>query len=174
MSKTTLKDIDKAKEALEMKFTDPQESERYIELRKLRELFQYTYEVEDTYHTIDDILRGIPQPTLGLFIDLLQAYKKNLIEDTFKAYPMNIDALNCRNGSMTVIGDLIKLLTHYKKRTIDMEFRDDGKLRADLEKANEKLKENPIDIVTADVQMWADGKRYRKDSLGNFSIPLNN
>jgi hypothetical protein len=24
------------------------------------------------------------------------------------------------------------------------------------------------------VQMWADGKRYRKDSQGNFSIPLNN
>jgi hypothetical protein len=34
-----------------------------------------------------------------------------------------------------------------------MEFRDDGKLRTDLDKANKKLKENPIDVVTADVQM---------------------
>ena len=115
------------------------------ELTKLRELFEYTYEVQDQYKTIDAILREIPQIHLGLFIDVLQAYKKELIENTFRAYPMNVDALNCRNGSVTVLGDLIKLLTKYKKRTIDLEYRDDGKLRATLEEANKKVQENPLD-----------------------------
>ena len=114
------------------------------ELNKLRELFQYTYIIEDTFKPMDDILRWIPQPNLWLFIDLLQAYKKEIIDNTFRAYPMNIDALNCRNWSVTVLWDLIRLLSKYRKRGQDLEYRDDWSLRAELEKANAKLQEDPI------------------------------
>ena len=117
------------------------------ELKQLRELFEYTYIIEDGLKPIEELLKWIPQPNLSLFIDILQAYKRQIIDDTFKAYPMNIDALNCRNWSVTVLGNLIKLLTQYKKKTIDMEFRDDWELRAELDKANEKLKENPLDSI---------------------------
>lgn len=144
------------------------------ELKKLRELFEYTYEIKDESWDIESILRWFPQEELGLFIKMLEIYKRNLIEDSFRAYPMNVDALNNRNWSITVIGELIKYMSKFRHKVQDMEYRDDGTLREDLRKANEKLKENPIDVVTADVQMWADGKRYRKDSQGNFSIPLNN
>lgn len=73
------------------------------ENRKLRELFEYTYEIKDVTGNMVDIIRGLPQEILGEIIRLLEIYKRNLIEDSFKAYPMNVDALNNRNGSVTVI-----------------------------------------------------------------------
>lgn len=60
---------------------------------------------------------------------------------------MNVDALNNRNGSITVIGELIKYMSKFRHKVQDMEYRDDGTLREDLRKANEKLKENPLDSV---------------------------
>lgn len=117
------------------------------ELKKLRELFEYTYEIKDESGDIESILRWFPQEELGLFIKMLEIYKRNLIEDSFRAYPMNIDALNNRNGSITVIGELIKYMTRFRHKVQDMEYRDDGTLREDLRKANEKLKENPLDSV---------------------------
>lgn len=117
------------------------------ELKKLRELFEYTYEIKDESWDIESILRWFPQEELGLFIKMLEIYKRNLIEDSFRAYPMNVDALNNRNGSITVIGELIKYMSKFRHKVQDMEYRDDGTLREDLRKANEKLKENPLDSV---------------------------
>lgn len=117
------------------------------ELIKLRELFEYTYEIKDESWDIESILRWFPQEELGLFIKMLEIYKRNLIEDSFRAYPMNVDALNNRNGSITVIGELIKYMSKFRHKVQDMEYRDDGTLREDLRKANEKLKENPLDSV---------------------------
>ena len=117
------------------------------ELIKLRELFEYTYEIKDESGDIESILRWFPQEELGLFIKMLEIYKRNLIEDSFRAYPMNVDALNNRNGSITVIGELIKYMSKFRHKVQDMEYRDDGTLREDLRKANEKLKENPLDSV---------------------------
>lgn len=48
---------------------------------------------------------------------------------------------------MTVLGDLIKLISGYKHKTQDMEYRDDGTLRQQLIEANKKLDENPLDSV---------------------------
>ena len=115
------------------------------ELKKLRELFEYTYEVQDITWDIRAILQSFPQEYLGLIIKVLELYKKELIENSFRAYPMDIDALNCRNGSVTVLGDLIKLVSWFRHKTQDMEYRDDGTLRENLRKANERLKENPLD-----------------------------
>lgn len=117
------------------------------ELKKLRELFEYTYEIKDESGNIDSILRWFPQEQLGLFIKVLELYKRELIENSFRAYPMNVDALNCRNWSVTVLGDLIKLISGYKHKTQDMEYRDDGTLRQQLIEANKKLDENPLDSV---------------------------
>ena len=117
------------------------------ELKKLRELFEYTYEIKDESWDIESILRWFPQEELGLFIKMLEIYKRNLIEDSFRAYPMNIDALNNRNWSITVIGELIKYMSKFRHKVQDMEYRDDGTLREDLRKANEKLKENPLDSI---------------------------
>ena len=117
------------------------------ELIKLRELVEYTYEIKDESGDIESILRWFPQEELGLFIKMLEIYKRNLIEDSFRAYPMNVDALNNRNGSITVIGELIKYMSKFRHKVQDMEYRDDGTLREDLRKANEKLKENPLDSV---------------------------
>lgn len=117
------------------------------ELIKLRELFEYTYEIKDESGDIESILRWFPQEELGLFIKMLEIYKRNLIEDSFRAYPMNVDALNNRNGSITVIGELIKYMSKFRHKVQDMEYRDDGTLREDLRKANEKLKENPLDSI---------------------------
>ena len=114
------------------------------ELKKLRELFEYTYSITDQTWNIRSILQSFPQEYLGLFIKVLELYKKEIIENSFKAYPMNADALNCRNGSVTVLWDLIKLISWFRHKTQDMEYRDDWKLREDLRKANEKLKEDPI------------------------------
>lgn len=114
------------------------------ELKQLRELFQYTYIIEDGLKPMEELLRWVPQPNLSLFIDILQAYKRQIIDDTFKAYPMNIDALNCRNWSVTVLGNLIMILSKYRKRAQDIEYRDDWSLRAELEKANKKAHEDPI------------------------------
>ena len=114
------------------------------ELKKLRELFEYTYEIKDVSENMVDIIRGLPQEVLWEIIRMLEIYKRNLIEDSFKAYPMNVDALNNRNGSITVIGELIKFISWYRHKVQDMEYRDDWKLREDLIKANEKLKEDPI------------------------------
>lgn len=118
------------------------------ELKQLRELFQYTYIIEDGLKPMEELLRWIPQPNLSLFIDILQAYKRQIIDDTFKAYPMNIDALNCRNWSVTVLGNLIMILSKYRKRAQDLEYRDDWSLRAELEKANKKVHEDPIKNLT--------------------------
>lgn len=130
---------------------DERETKEYFlmqqKLRQLEELFEYTYEIQDVTWNIDAILKWFPQEELGLFIKVLELYKRELIENSFRAYPMNVDALNCRNGSVTVIGDLIKLISGYKHKTQDMEYRDDGTLREDLRKANEKLKENPLDSI---------------------------
>lgn len=117
------------------------------ELKKLRELFEYTYEVQDVTWNIDAILKWFPQEELGLFIKVLELYKRELIENSFRAYPMNVDALNCRNGSVTVLGDLIKLVSGYKRKTQDMEYRDDWILRQQLIEANKKLDENPLDSI---------------------------
>lgn len=117
------------------------------ELKKLRELFEYTYEIKDESGDIESILRWFPQEELGLFIKMLEIYKRNLIEDSFKAYPMNVDALNNRNGSITVIGELIKYMTRFRHKTQDMEYRDDGTLRQQLIEANKKLDENPLDSI---------------------------
>lgn len=117
------------------------------ELIKLRELFEYTYEIKDESWDIESILRWFPQEELGLFIKMLEIYKRNLIEDSFRAYPMNVDALNNRNWSITVIGELIKYMSKFRHKVQDMEYRDDGTLREDLKKANEKLKENPLDSI---------------------------
>ncbi len=114
------------------------------ELKKLRELFEYTYSITDQTWDIRSILQSFPQEYIGLFIKVLELYKKELIENSFRAYPMNADALNCRNGSVTVLGDLIKLISWFRHKVQDMEYRDDWKLREDLIKANEKLKEDPI------------------------------
>lgn len=116
-------------------------------LKKLEELFQYTYEIKDESWDIESILRWFPQEELGLFIKMLEIYKRNLIEDSFRAYPMNVDALNNRNWSITVIGELIKYMSKFRHKVQDMEYRDDGTLREDLRKANEKLKENPLDSI---------------------------
>jgi hypothetical protein len=51
-----------------------------------------------------------------------------------------------------------------------MEYRDDGRLRQQLEAANKKLEEDPLQ----DVRIEADGKKYKRDSAGNYSIPLSN
>lgn len=117
------------------------------ELIKLRELFEYTYEIKDVTGNMADIIRGLPQHVLNEIIRMLEIYKRELIEDSFKAFPMNADALNCRNWSVTVLGNLIQFLSTFKHKTQDMEYRDDGTLREDLRKANEKLKENPLDSV---------------------------
>lgn len=113
-------------------------------LVQLERLFEYTYEIKDVTGNMADIVRGLPQHVLNEIIRMLELYKRELIEDSFKAFPMNADALNCRNWSVTVIGNLIQFLSTFKHKTQDMEYRDDGKLRAELEKANAKLKENPI------------------------------
>lgn len=120
---------------------------RPAELRKLQELFEYTYEIKDESWDIESILRWFPQEELGLFIKMLEIYKRNLIEDSFRAYPMNIDALNNRNGSVTVIGELIKYMTKFRHKVQDMEYRDDGTLRQQLIEANKKLDENPLDSI---------------------------
>lgn len=117
------------------------------ELKKLRELFEYTYEIKDESGDIESILRWFPQEELGLFIKMLEIYKRNLIEDSFRAYPMNIDALNNRNGSITVIGELIKYMSKFRHKVQDMEYRDDWTLRQQLNKANKKLDENPLDSI---------------------------
>ena len=117
------------------------------ELKKLRELFEYTYEIKDESGDIESILRWFPQEELGLFIKMLEIYKRNLIEDSFRAYPMNVDALNNRNGSITVIGELIKYMTKFRHKTQDMEYRDDWTLRQQLIEANKKLDENPLDSI---------------------------
>lgn len=117
------------------------------ELKKFRELFEYTYEIKDESWDIESILRWFPQEELGLFIKMLEIYKRNLIEDSFRAYPMNIDALNNRNGSITVIGELIKYMSRFRHKIQDMEYRDDGTLRQQLIEANKKLDENPLDSV---------------------------
>ena len=124
-----------------------QKSEERQELKKLRELFEYTYEIKDESGDIESILRWFPQEELGLFIKMLEIYKRNLIEDSFRAYPMNVDALNNRNGSITVIGELIKYMTKFRHKTQDMEYRDDGTLRQQLIEANKKLDENPLDSI---------------------------
>lgn len=131
-------DLIEAKEELER---------RPIELERLQKLFEYTYEIKDVTWEIRMTLQQFPQEYLGLLIRILELYKKELIENSFRAYPMNVDALNCRNGSVTVLGDLIKLISGFRHKTQDMEYRDDGTLREDLRKANEKLKENPLDSI---------------------------
>jgi hypothetical protein len=78
---------------------------------------------------------------------MLELYKRELIEDSFKAFPMNADALNCRNWSVTVLGNLIQFLSTFKHKTQDMEFRDDGTLRQTLAKKNKELDENPLDSI---------------------------
>lgn len=120
---------------------------RPAELKKLQELFEYTYEIKDESWDIESILRWFPQEQLGLFIKMLEIYKKNLIEDSFRAYPMNIDALNNRNWSITVIGELIKYMSKFRHKVQDMEYRDDGTLRQQLIEANKKLDENPLDSI---------------------------
>lgn len=117
------------------------------ELKKLRELFEYTYEIKDESWDIESILRWFPQEQLGLFIKMLEIYKRNLIEDSFRAYPMNIDALNNRNWSITVIGELIKYMSKFRHKVQDMEYRDDWTLRQQLIEANKKLDENPLDSI---------------------------
>lgn len=117
------------------------------ELKKLRELFEYTYEIKDESGDIESILKWFPQEELGLFIKMLEIYKRNLIEDSFRAYPMNVDALNNRNGSITVIGELIKYMSRFRHKTQDMEYRDDWTLRQQLIEANKKLDENPLDSI---------------------------
>lgn len=121
--------------------------EKLARLEKLQELFEYTYEVKDVTWEMRTTLQQFPQEYLGLLIRILELYKKELIENSFRAYPMNVDALNCRNGSVTVLGDLIKLISGYKHKTQDMEYRDDGQLRQQLIEANKKLKENPLDSI---------------------------
>lgn len=116
-------------------------------LVQLERLFEYTYEIKDVTGNMADIIRGLPQHVLNEIIRMLEIYKRELIEDSFKAFPMNADALNCRNWSVTVLGNLIQFLSTFKHKTQDMEYRDDGTLREDLRKANEKLKENPLDSI---------------------------
>lgn len=121
--------------------------EKIERLKKLEELFEYTYEIKDVTGNMADIIRGLPQEVLGDIIRLLEIYKRNLIEDSFKAYPMNVDALNNRNGSITVIGELIKFISWYRHKIQDMEYRDSGDLRQKLEEANKKVNENPLDSI---------------------------
>ena len=66
-------------------------------LVQLERLFEYTYEIKDVTGNMADIIRGLPQHVLNEIIRMLEIYKRELIEDSFKAFPMNADALNCRN-----------------------------------------------------------------------------
>jgi hypothetical protein len=66
-------------------------------LVQLERLFEYTYEIKDVTGNMADIIRGLPQHVLNEIIRMLELYKRELIEDSFKAFPMNADALNCRN-----------------------------------------------------------------------------
>lgn len=124
-----------------------QKSEERQEFKKLRELFEYTYEIKDESWDIESILRWFPQEELALFIKMLEIYKKNLIEDSFRAYPMNVDALNNRNWSITVIGELIRYMSKFRHKFQDMEYRDDWTLRQQLIEANKKLDEDPLDSI---------------------------
>lgn len=80
---------------------DERETKEYFlmqqKLRQLEELFEYTYEIKDVTGNMADIIRGLPQHVLNEIIRMLEIYKRELIEDSFKAFPMNADALNCRN-----------------------------------------------------------------------------
>ena len=116
-------------------------------LVQLERLFEYTYEIKDVTGNMTDIIKGLPQHILNEIIRMLELYKRELIEDSFKAFPMNADALNCRNWSVTVIGNLIQFLSTFKHKTQDMEFRDDWTLRQTLAKKNKELDENPLDSI---------------------------
>ena len=113
--------------------------------RKLEELFQYTYNIDDSsewwLYNMDWIMRSINKETIKEIIRFLNMYRKELIENTFKAYPMNVDALNCRNWSVTVLWDIIKFMSRYTKDMIDPEFRDNWELRQKLNEENEKNRE---------------------------------
>lgn len=121
--------------------------EKIEKLKKLEELFEYTYEIKDVTGNMADIIRGLPQHVINEIIRLLELYKRNLIEDSFKAYPMNVDALNNRNGSVTVIWELIRFISWFRHKIQDMEYRDSGDLRQKLEEANKKVNENPLDSI---------------------------
>lgn len=116
-------------------------------LVQLERLFEYTYEIKDVTGNMADIIKGLPQHVLNEIIRMLEIYKRELIEDSFKAFPMNADALNCRNWSVTVLGNLIQFLSTFKHKTQDMEYRDDWTLRQQLIEANKKLDENPLDSI---------------------------
>lgn len=62
------------------------------------------------------ILRELGDPVISLLIEFFEIYHSDVVRNSLMTYPNDANALNQRNGSLTTIGDILKILKSLKNK----------------------------------------------------------
>lgn len=109
-------------------------------LRFYEDLFKHAFIYtgrSEWYEEWMKILRELGDPVISLLIEFFEIYHSDVVRNSLMTYPNDANALNQRNGSLTTIGDILKILKSLKKKDrFDWEFRDNWELRSLLNDIN--------------------------------------
>lgn len=112
-------------------------------VEQLRELYKrdFTPDYSENPYLVEfnKRLSDLDKKSIAEFARIISLFKSWFIEQSMQIFPISIDEINYRNGVVIELGKLIKTLQEYSVERPDPVFRDKGKLKSELQEANNKI-----------------------------------